>query len=182
MATELGDDLIIVNDFETCGLDEQKSTIIGYGMRIVDPYTLETIRSDSYKAKPQFPVSEGAKAVNGYTEKEWERALWPKEALERYRDFKGDVKQFASWNTWFDRRHLEAEARRLGFDIGLDYHTIDIVAIFREKMWRSGRRLERFSLDQAALVLGLEPEAKPHLPLQGVDKALEVWRKLRSMS
>ncbi len=181
MATEIGDDLVAINDFETGGLDEKTADIIAYGTRIIHPQTLEVVRSDTFKVRPIFAVAEQAAAVNGYTEEDWVDALSQEEGVIRYRDFLGPVFQFGSWNAWFDRRFLAETTRRTGIAVRLDYHNVDIVPMFREKMWMLDRKLEKFSLDEAAKALGLEPEAKPHLPLGGVDKALEVWAALRKL-
>lgn len=179
MAGEHDNDLVAVNDFETGGLSEQNCSILAYGVSIVDPRTLEVLRSDEFKVVPDFPVNAGAAAVNGYTPEGWVGALSQREGIERYRDFISGVRQFGSWNTWFDRRFLAATSARTQVPIDLDYHCIDLVGIAREKLWTRGVRLEKVSLDKVSVALGLPTEPLPHLPLRGVEQALMVWRKLR---
>lgn len=180
MSTE--DEEIAVHDLETGGLDEARNPILAYGVHIVRISTLEVVRSDEFKVSPEgLDVDPKAAEVNGYTVEGWRGALSQHEGIERYRDFLGDVKEFASWNTWFDRRFLHATSLRTGVKVPLDYHTIDIVGIVREALVKKGIRLPKYSLNTVATRLGLEPEPALHLPLQGADKALEVWRAVRAL-
>lgn len=179
MSTTTGSFLLGLNDFEMGGLDKDRHSIIAYGVRVLDSETLEVLRSDEFKVLPEFPVDPEAARVNGYTEEGWQDALTQKEGLERYRDFLGDVVQFAAWRVELDRGFLDAACARTGVKVPLNRFSIDLTAMAWEVSRRVGIRCEPFRLDNISIELGLLPEPLPHLPLQGVDQALMVWRKLR---
>lgn len=177
-------ELVSVNDFETTGLDDRVHEIIDFGMIIVHGPTLEIVKADTFKAKPERIelASPEALRINGYTPEKWKDALTKREAIERYRDFHGDVNDFASWNTWMDRRFLRAFELETGVSLPLDYHTTDNIVFLAKELVRIGRieAFPKLSLKEAGLRFGIAPEPDVHEAMNGVMNAVLVWRALRN--
>jgi DNA polymerase III epsilon subunit-like protein len=176
-------DLVILNDFESTGLDERKHEIIDVGVRLIHGPTLELIAADSFRVRPErmHLADPGALKINGYNEEGWRGALSKKDAMDRYLTFISGALDFASWNAWFDRRLFRAWERDLNIEVPLDYHVTDIVMLAKEKLWWPVRKVERISLNTVAEYLGLGREPDIHTGENGAAKAHEVWKALRTL-
>lgn len=171
--------LIAITDVETSGLDARTSEILEIGVVIVDPMTLEVVKSYSTKVIPTHieTLEPLAQLCNGYKDEDWKDAIPLKEAMERYAELTKDC-QIAAYNVMFDWSFLEEAFRSTGVTNLMDYHRICLWSI----VWNSIclESPPSTSLAGMSLHLGLGVEAKPHRAINGAMKALQVFKAIRA--
>lgn len=176
----LGVEELAITDVETTGLDERTHEIIEVGVAVVNYHTLAVLREDSFKVRPERIelASPEALRINGYNEADWVGALSKRSALVRYDEFIGKAR-FGGWNSSFDRRFIRALERELGLPLALDHHETDIAALALETL-RNVPFEKKTKLDTVAAFFRIDPEPVPHRAINGVHRALEVFRRLRT--
>lgn len=168
---------LVFTDVETTGLKAGYHEIIEIGAVLVHPKTLKTIRSFEVKIRPEHIERASAKAleVNGYRPEDWTGALLLNEAMERYTSFANGAVLW-TWNVTFDWKFLEHAFETTGVPNRLDYHFMDVASL--AWLFLRPRAPEKFSLEVACTLLGIEPEPTVHRGINGARKALEAFKAL----
>ena len=166
---------IIIVDFETTGLNPRRHDIIEIGAIRVDQENLLEQDRFNNRVRIQNPntVQPVAMQVNGYNADVWEDAPPLAEVMEPFSDFiAGGV--LAAWNITFEYGFLSEAFTRTNIPDPMDHHRIDIPTL----AWLKFPRLEHFSQNDIAKILGLPPEPEPQRAITGADYA---WTILRAM-
>jgi DNA polymerase III alpha subunit (gram-positive type) len=82
----------------------------------------------------------------------------------------------AAWNITFEYGFLLEAFTRANIPDPMDYHRIDIPTL----AWSRFPRLEHFSQNDIAKLLGLPMEPEPHRAITGAEYALIILRALRN--
>lgn len=167
-------------DVETTGLDFRVHEIVEIGLVVVSPDTLDVVKTFEAKVKPERIETASKKAleINGYNEADWVSALSLKAAMKLYAEISKDA-VFCAHNVTFDWGFIDEAFKKTGVKDLMDYHRKDLFTIAHEKLMNSG--LEKFNLIELCSFLGIDPEPPVHRAINGTMKALEVYRKLRSL-
>lgn len=167
-------------DIETTGLDFRIHEIVEIGLVVVKPDTLDITKTFEAKVKPEHigTASQQALKINGYNEQDWANAVILKEAMEQYAENSKDA-VFCAHNVTFDWGFVDEAFKKTGVKDLMDYHRKDLFTIAHEKLMNSG--LEKFNLSELCSFLDIIPEPSIHRGINGAMKALEVYRKLRSL-
>lgn len=168
---------IIITDLETTGLDASIHEIIEIGALLVDIETLKVMHELSIKVLPTNIQTASFKAleVNGYNELAWRNAIHLLDAIELYSACAKDA-IFCSHNVAFDWSFMQAAFRKTGVQDTIDYHRLDIFTMAYTSLKNS--RLEKFSLNEIALRLGIDKEPTPHRAINGALVAYEIFKRL----
>lgn len=169
-----------ITDVETTGLDFRVHEIIEIGMVLAHPDTLDTLDTFEIKVAPEHieTASERALKINGYDPQNWQGAVSLKEATEKYAE-KTKNAVFVAHNITFDWGFIDEAFKKTGVKNLMDYHRIDTWTAAHERLRKSG--LDKFSLQDLCVHLGIPPEPPVHRAINGALKVREVYQKLRSL-
>lgn len=154
------------------------------GIVIATP-ELEVVDEFEAKTTLRFPdrLDPRAQAVNGYNEKDWEHSRDITDVLEAY----GRIMEsaggclFASQNPTFDRTILDIACAQHMVKIKIDYHCLDVWTHSYATLMAKGHKLENYSLDSVAKLVGLGEEPLPHRAITGARYAYEVTKRVRAL-
>ena len=169
-----------ITDVETTGTNFRIHEILEIGLVIAHPDTLDILDTLAIKIKPAHieTATEEALKVNGYNEKDWVGAVALTEAMKNYAQNAKDA-IFAAHNVTFDWGFIDEAFQKTGVRNLMDYHRIDTWTVAYEKLRTRG--LDKFSLKDLCIYLGIEPEPPVHKAINGAMKTREIWEKLRSL-
>lgn len=169
-----------ITDVETTGLNFRIHEILEIGLVLVRPDTLDIVDTFEIKVKPEHieTASQKALEVNGYKPEDWANAISLKEAMEKYAEKTRDA-VFAAHNVTFDWGFMDEAFKKTVVKDLMDYHRIDTWTAAHEKLRQAG--LDKFSLQDLCLYLGIPPEPPVHRAINGAIKIRDVWQKLRAL-
>ncbi len=175
---------LAITDVETTGLDAAKDSIIEIGLVLVRQPTLEIINELEVKVRLERPelMSDGARAVNGYSEEAWQDALPLAEAIRRYDASVHNATVvladalFSAHNPRFDHTFIETAYRELGLDRKFHYQSLDSFSV----AWPAVivRQLEDVHLNTICRMLGIPEEPKPHRAINGARCVHAVLKRM----
>lgn len=168
---------IAITDIETTGLNPLSHEIIEVGCIVFDSERPDPLFNINFKMKPNHIEEADPKAleVNGYSEKEWKKAMSQEEGLKFFAKATEGC-HFMAHNVTFDWSFFESSFRRHGVPHSLNYHKLDTLSIAWAKI--PHYKLTSWSLKTLCTFLGIPPEPKIHSALNGATCAYEVYRKL----
>lgn len=136
------------------------------------------------KARLRFParLDPRAQEVNGYNEKDWQHSRDIVDVLGAYAQIMSTGCLFASQNPTFDRTILDIACAQHSIKAKIDYHCLDVWTHSFATLVAKGYKLESYSLDTVAKLVGLGEEPKPHRALTGARYAYEVTKRVRELT
>ena len=169
---------IVITDLETTGLNPRRQDIIEIGAIRVSQDRLEEQARFDLKVQIQNPdtVQPTALQVNGYTPEAWYGAPSLYDAMQKFSDFSNGC-VLAAWNITFEYGFLSEAFSRVNLPDSMDYHRIDLPSL----AWFKLGRLEHFSQNDIAVMLGLSKEPEPHRAITGAEYALSILRALKGL-
>lgn len=191
--------MILCLDLETSSLNEQRGSVLQVGA--VWLHSGEVFFRECRPTDANALIEEGALKVNGITNVHDQGRLPERIAITEFVGWargsvgKNSKIQICAWNAHFDHRHLMAALNRADIDHRyqpflhrlIDVHSV--LAVERIKAGLSaapGMAIDEFhkfgnevpSCDEAAKMLGLREEAKPHNALAGAKQVRAMLRRL----
>ncbi len=146
---------------------------------------LEFIEEFEAKTRLHFPdrLDPRAQAVNGYNENDWKHSRDIMDVLEAYGRLmeSGGGCLFASQNPTFDRTIIDIACVQHMVKVKVDYHCLDVWTHSFAMLTAKGYKLEGYSLNAVAKLVGLGEEPKPHRALTGARYAYEVTKRVRNL-
>ncbi|HDZ76556.1 MAG TPA: WYL domain-containing protein [Candidatus Omnitrophica bacterium] len=171
MHMELSDLEYVIFDVETTGLAPEA------GDRIVEIAAVKVAGNNIIGqfhclVNSKVPISQGAFAVNGITDKMLKSALEPENVIPKFMDFIEDNMLFA-YNAKFDIGFLGQELRLLKQSLPKELLVVDILAMARALLPNLGR----YSLSFVAKHFAIK-ETQQHRALADAQMSLEVLKIL----
>lgn len=168
---------LCIFDCETSGLDPNIHEILEIGFIIADSETLKEYGRFNFKIKPEHIETAHPKAleVNGYTKKDWRKAISIREALSFFAKAT-DGCHFMAHNVTFDWKFIEYNLDDLGIPHGLDYHKLDTLSMCYARI--PHHKVTSWKLKTICTFLDIPPEPTIHRALNGAECAYQVYKKL----
>lgn len=167
---------ISIIDLETTGLNPQVDEILEIGLVQFYMGNENNIETWDTKVRPDLPsfISEEAKRVNGYNDKEWkDAASLSQSMLELKRRTNETI--LMSYNISFDNAFLQHAYMRTDMQDPIPHNRkFDVMTMAFLKLPDLGK----WSLRNVCDALEIEREAEIHRALNGAMKAWEVYKKL----
>ncbi len=169
---------VLLVDFETTGLDLDRSLPIQLGAVLLDRETLE--EKDSYLTfikQDLSGMSPEAAKIHGINEETLQDAPSPKEVIENFLDKFGTQVYLASWNEMLDHTMMAKLLREVDKDIYThDYHYLDVWSLAYLYLVEQGKG-DIVRSEPTFQYFGLPPR-KTHDALEDCRHTAEVLRKV----
>jgi len=164
-------------DTETTGLKINKHEVIEIGCVLVRQDTLEVIEEFDIKIKPERledadPI---ALKINGYNEKDWQKAVSLKEAMELFGE-KTEGAIMIAHNISFDWAFLERSFESAGVENKMHYQKLDTISMAFVKLYNN-EDIKKFSLSALCKHFNIENN-KAHTALSDAKATYELYKKL----
>jgi DNA polymerase III epsilon subunit-like protein len=187
------EDVVVVIDLETTGLDPRRCAILEIGAVLLESER-PMIFDRSLRYDPQGRCwEERAEAVHGLSREEategWR--MEEEDAMQQLLLFLANVAPerlritMAGMNPHFDRAFLDAAMDRCGlrgmWDRLVSHRMIDLHSLAVPMALKAGRPLGKLHTDGIYEMLGMEPEPKPHRALTGARLEAEAMRRLMGL-
>jgi DNA polymerase III epsilon subunit-like protein len=169
---------MIVVDVETTGTDPRYHSLVSIGA--IDFDNPEDVFFKECQIFPGARVEDEALAINGMTLAEINDKSKPSEG--EIKDKKDHT--VAGQNPSFDVGFILAGAERNGLDISLAHRTVDLHSIVYFHMSKRGivppLKNNRTDLNSDTIMryVGIEPEPKPHIAINGAKWETEAFSRL----
>lgn len=169
---------ILVIDFETTGLDLEKSLPIQIGAVLLDRQSLKEKDSFiSFIKQDVSDMSDESAKVHGITQEVLNSAPDQKEIIMEFLNKFGTNIYLASWNEMLDHMMLKRMLESIDKDIyEHDYHYLDIWSLAYFHMVRQGKG-DIIKSEPTFLYFGLPPR-KSHNALEDCRNTAEVLRRV----
>ncbi len=169
---------ILLIDFETTGLDLEKSLPIQLGAVLLDKTSLE--EKDSYLSlinQDVSDMSEESLKIHGITQEVLNSAPTQEEVINTFLEKFGVDIYLASWNEMLDHKMLSKMLNSIGKDVyEYDYHYLDIWSLAYMNMVKQGRG-DIIRSEATFEYFGL-PKRGKHDALEDCRHTAEVLRKV----
>lgn len=169
---------ILLIDFETTGVDLEKSLPIQLGAVLLDKNSLDEKDSFlSYIKQDLSTMSSESQQIHGITERDLVDAPSPKEVINKFIEKFGTEVYLASWSQMLDQSMIIKLLNDADKDIyTYDYHYIDIWSISYLEMAKNGHG-DIIRSEDAFNFFGLKPR-KAHNALEDCRHTAELLRKI----
>lgn len=169
---------ILLIDFETTGLDLDRSLPIQLGAVLLDKETLK--EKDSFLSFIKQDLSDMnpvAAKIHGITDESLTDALSPKEVIEKFLKQFGTEVYLASWNEMLDHTMMAKLLKEVDKDIyAHDYHYLDVWSLAYLYLVQQGKG-DVVRSEPTFQYFGLPPR-KNHDALEDCRHTAEVLRKV----
>lgn len=173
---------MLVVDIETSGINPIKNSILSIGaVNFIKPE--ETFYDECY-AFDGAEITDEALSINGFTKeqatdknKQSEAELVSKFNLW-IKEQENDEIIIAGQNISFDYGFLKEAYKRAGMSFEISKRTVDLHSVAYIDMLKKGLKPQRLSLDEILKYVGLSPEPKPHIAINGAKLEREAFQRL----
>ncbi len=164
----------IDTEFTGVGLEHE---LIEIAVIRVNSFNFSVLDEWEAKIKPQHIelAQEEALKINGYNEKDWENAMEPKEALEKFLE-KVDGSMLVGHNLSNDWFYICKALLENNLAPTFFYKNIDTFSLAWQKL-RNDKNIKTLSLGELTRYFGITRE-KPHSALDDARTAYKVFLKL----
>jgi len=172
--------LIALTDLETSGDIPFLHEILEIGLIVFDTDTFEIVDTYTEKVKPLHIETAVPEAIsyNGWSKEKWTDAKDLKEVMRIYGE-KTKNTVFCAYNVSFDWSFIVEAFRKVNIPNPMstqeNHDRLDLLSI----AWLKGlKNTSSFSLKNACMHFGVDPEPDPHTALAGTETAYRLFRKL----
>lgn len=172
-------------DVETTGRSASDGEICDIGVIVVDHQTLQSKTEFASKILVTNPLGKSESELNfsgynSFTFDSWKNAPPLVEVMKQVADITAGCIPIG-WNSSFDREFVDQAFFTAQVESQLEYHWLDVMSLAYELLadqFRTGI-ISKPSMEEVSKFIGLPPEPKPHIGINGAKNELMVYRELK---